>query len=311
MAELQELQIQAYQVPQIKAVNFEEIKAAISQKAELYASIQYDELSIKQAKADKADLNRYKKALNDERIKREKEYNAPFKEFKAQVDEIIAILEKPIAAIDEQVKAYEERQKKEKLAEVRKIFDGFNIPDFMEPDELFERFMSPNYLNVSTSAKQIKESLSEKFEDLERSLEFCKNMPVYSEEAIDTFKRTLKQGLTVNASLEEAQKTVNNLMRWDKEREEREQREKAISEAKAAEMKEEKIVPVTPVTKVKEESLIDVTIQAKITWEQKTQIEEFFKSIGVNGYINYSYDTPSFEKESDFEKEEEDPELMF
>ena len=109
-----QLKVNEVQLPAPLTFNYEELKQELIQKAESYASLVYTEDQIKVAKEDRANLNRLKKALNDERLKREKEYMAPFATFKAQITEIISIIDKPCAVIDQQVKAFEERQKAEK-----------------------------------------------------------------------------------------------------------------------------------------------------------------------------------------------------
>ena len=109
-----ELKVKDYQLPAEILFNFEELKAEIAEKVEVYSTTVDTDDQIKAAKADKANLNRLKKALNDERIRREREYMAPFTAFKNQVNEIIAIIDKPIAIIDKQVKEYDEAKKAEK-----------------------------------------------------------------------------------------------------------------------------------------------------------------------------------------------------
>ena len=118
-----ELQIEELKLPAEIAFNYEELKAELTEKVAHYEAMIYDDTQIKEAKADRANLNRLKKALNDERIKREKEYMAPFNEFKNKINEIIAIIDKPVAVIDKQVKAFEEEQKNKKAEEIQAWFD--------------------------------------------------------------------------------------------------------------------------------------------------------------------------------------------
>ncbi|WNV59438.1 DUF1351 domain-containing protein [Oscillospiraceae bacterium NTUH-002-81] len=72
-----ELRVEEYQLPQKISFNFEELKAELQEKTQHYETMVYTDDQIKEAKADRANLNRLKKALNDERIRREKEYLAP------------------------------------------------------------------------------------------------------------------------------------------------------------------------------------------------------------------------------------------
>ena len=69
-----ELQIKEFKQPETIQFNYEELKAELAEKVQTYELMVYTEDTMKEAKADRASLNRLKKALNDERIKREKEY---------------------------------------------------------------------------------------------------------------------------------------------------------------------------------------------------------------------------------------------
>lgn len=75
-------------IPEKIAFNYEELKQELLDKVTMYETLVYTEEQIKSAKTDRANLNRMKKALNEERIKREKEYMQPFHAFKIQINEI-------------------------------------------------------------------------------------------------------------------------------------------------------------------------------------------------------------------------------
>ena len=84
-----ELKVNAVAIPEEFTFNYDELKTELLQKASVYETMVYTEDQIREAKADRANLNRLKKALNDERIRREKEYMEPFNKFKMQIAEII------------------------------------------------------------------------------------------------------------------------------------------------------------------------------------------------------------------------------
>ena len=107
-----ELRVNEVTIPEKISFNYEELKAELTEKVAFYETLVYTDDQVKDAKADRATLNKLKKTLNDERIRREKEYMQPFNEFKAQVNEIIGIIDKPIAVIDKQVKELKIRRKR-------------------------------------------------------------------------------------------------------------------------------------------------------------------------------------------------------
>lgn len=66
-----ELKVNEVSIPEKIEFNYEQLKAELTEKVSLYETMVYTDDQIKQAKADKANLNKLKKALNDERIRRE------------------------------------------------------------------------------------------------------------------------------------------------------------------------------------------------------------------------------------------------
>ena len=95
-----ELRVNEVQLPEKIEFNYEELKQELEQKVKYYSTLVYTDEQIGDAKADRSDLNKLKKALNDERIRREREYMQPFHEFKMRINEIIEIIDRPVTLID-------------------------------------------------------------------------------------------------------------------------------------------------------------------------------------------------------------------
>lgn len=178
-----ELKVNAVAIPEAITFNYEELKAELLQKVSAYETMVYGEDQIKEAKADRANLNRLKKALNDERIKREKEYMQPFNQFKAQISEIISIIDKPVAVIDKQVKEYEEHQKAEKMDQIDSFFceqwNSRNLPAAVDIDKI----MDYKWLNSSVSMKSIQEAIIAKLDQIEKDLAVVRGLPSFAFEA--------------------------------------------------------------------------------------------------------------------------------
>ena len=183
-----ELRVNDYNLPDTISFNFDELKTGISAKAEQYAHIVYTDDNIKAAKEDRADLNRLKKALNDERIRRQKEYLAPFDAFKKQIDEIITIIDKPVQAIDIQIKQFEQIKQDEKRAAIEDMFKNMFFPEFVKLDE---KIFDPKWLNATCSMKSIEESLLKTKEDIISNVQTLAGLPSYSHEAVIYYQRTL------------------------------------------------------------------------------------------------------------------------
>lgn len=184
-----EIRVETIQLPERIGFNYEELKQELETKVSMYETIVYTDDQIKEAKADKANLNKLKKALNDERIRREKEYMQPFNDFKAKVNEIISIIDKPVAVIDKQVKEYEEKQKQDKYREIHDFFITRELPDDMPG--LFEKIFSEKWLNASVSMKSIREEITSRLEQIEMDIKILADLPEYGFEAMEAYKNTL------------------------------------------------------------------------------------------------------------------------
>ena len=191
-----EIRVDAIQLPERIGFNYEELKKELTEKVSMYETMIYTDDQIKEAKADKANLNKLKKALNDERIRREKEYMQPFNDFKAKVNEIISIIDKPVAVIDKQVKEYEEKQKQDKYREIHDFFITRELPDDMPG--LFEKIFSEKWLNASVSMKSIREEINARLEQIEMDIKILADLPEYGFEAMEVYKTTLDVRTALN-----------------------------------------------------------------------------------------------------------------
>lgn len=204
-----ELHVQEYNLPEAINFNFEELKTAITEKSEQYAKIVYTDDNIKAAKEDRADLNRLKKALNDERIRRQKEYMKPFDNFKAKIDEIIGIIDKPVLAIDKQIKEYEAIKQDEKKANIEEMFKNMLFPEWMTVDQIWNQ----KWLNASTSMTAIESELLSFKNEVIRNCQTLATLPMHSHEAVITYHKTLDMAQALDKvheliELEEAKKKM-------------------------------------------------------------------------------------------------------
>ena len=178
-----ELKITELQRPGKISFNYEDLKQELAEKVKEYGSLVYSEAQIREAKADRANLNRLKKALNDERIRQEREYMKPFDEFKAQVRELCGIVDNASAAIDNQVKAFEESQKQKKAEEIKAYWDSKEAPDWI-------RTNNPKWLNASYSMKAIAAGIDGLLLSCQKDLDTLDSMGVCFE-AIQKYQATL------------------------------------------------------------------------------------------------------------------------
>lgn len=193
-----ELRIEPYSTPEKIIFNYEELKVMLLEKAEHYASIVYNEDQIKDAKADRANLNRLKKALNDERLRREKEYMESFNVFKAQINEIIGIIDKPASIIDGQVKAFEEQQKAIKFNEIEAHWHKLLRDERIPVGIAFHHLYDEKWLNASVKMSAIEKAFEEKLSKIESDLSVIEDLPYFVFEATETYYSTLDLGKAIS-----------------------------------------------------------------------------------------------------------------
>ena len=195
-----ELKIQA---PKTKPVvwNYEELKSDLTTALKDYESRVYTEDTIAEAKEDRAKLNKLKKAINDERIAREKEYMHPFNEFKSQAKELCDMIDTASSDIGEQLEAFEQKRLDEKTSHIQTLFNDI-ASNYDLPFITLEKVMNDKWLNKATSDKAIIEEITERFEKAIKDLEVIRKMPSYSFEAEESYKTCLD----LNQALEEGDK---------------------------------------------------------------------------------------------------------
>lgn len=182
-----ELKINEIMIPERIDFNFEELKEELFQQVEKYRNLVYTDEQMKLCKTDKANLNRLKKALNEERIRRKKEYLKPFEEFEAKVNEIIKIIDEPLTLIDKQVKEFEEKRKADKRIEIGAFWETTEHPEWLTLARIFDE----RWLNASYSMRQIKDDINGWINRINSEMETLEQLDSFSFEAIDVYKRSL------------------------------------------------------------------------------------------------------------------------
>ena len=170
--------------------NYEELKADLTTALADYENRVYTEDTIDEAKADKAKLNKLKKAINDERIAREKEYMQPFNEFKAQAKELCEMIDTASSGIGEQIDSFEEKRIAEKMEKIRTMFTEIST---LYPINFItlEMILNDKWLNKGTSDKAIAKEITDVFEKAVKDLEVIHKMPRYAFEAEEAYKTCL------------------------------------------------------------------------------------------------------------------------
>lgn len=257
--------------------NYDELKAEITEKAKVYETLVYTEENVKDAKEDRAKLNKLKTALNDERKKREKEYMAPFADFKAKIDEIIGIIDKPVKIIDAQVKDFENAEKDKKKAEIENIWETENHPEWMRLDQIW----NDRWLNKTYQLEAIKTDMHNATAKAEKEIQVINGLPEFSFEAMMAYKENLDLTIAVAT----AQKLANVKKAKEEAEARRAEEAKKAEEAKPAPQPEPTPeptpVPTPELQKAVEPEASWIRFQARLTVPQALALKAFFETNGI------------------------------
>lgn len=186
-----EMKIVPYKAAEAPQFNYAELKAGLREQLAKYETAIYTDDQIRDAKADKAALNKLRKAMNDERIRMEREYMQPFAEFKGKVNELIAMVDKPVRLIDEQVRDFEERRREEKRKRIEESWKGLLQADKVPAGVEFRRIFDEKWLNASVSMKLIGDEMAAKMDKIVEELAVIRALPEYAYEAEQMYLGTL------------------------------------------------------------------------------------------------------------------------
>lgn len=220
-----QLEVKEYQLPAEIQFNFDEIKEEISEKLQKFENLVYTDEQIKEAKADRSSLNKLKKALQDEKIRRKKEYLKPFEDFENKINEIIKLIDAPVGLIDKQVKEFEEKKKADKRIEIGAFWETTEHPEWMTLARIFDE----RWLNATYTMKQIQADINGWINRINSEMETLEQLDSFSFEAIDVYKRSLdiNQAIAEGKRLSDIQKRKEEALK----RTEEEARRKAEIEA--------------------------------------------------------------------------------
>ena len=285
-----ELKMNEYQLPEKISFNYEELKQELMNKVEMYTNLVYTDEQIGDAKKDKANLNKLKKALNDERIRLQKEYVEPFNVFKGQIDEIISIIDKPVLLIDKQVKEYEEKQKADKKAEIEELFGTIGFQDFVTLQMVWDE----KWLNATTTMKKIEEAMKSEMCRIGNDIFTLQSLPEFGFEATEIYKKTLD----LNKAIAEAQKMAEIAKQNAAHEAEMKARaeEQARLAAEAEAKKQEETVPENPAESLDNPPVPDavaieggydapakqwISFSALLSTEDALALKDFFNSRNI------------------------------
>ena len=246
--------------------NIEQLKSELAPKLEYYNNLVVTEDSIKDAKSDKAKLNKLKTAVEDRRKDIKKQVMGLYEPLEKQCKELTALIDAPILAIDKQIKNFDQIKKQEKFNEITKFFEQINCLDFVKLEDV----LSPKWGNATVKIDKLKTEVSEgvqkitdDYSEIKRLYETSPMLTAIKQKFEETKDKA--QTLAYAAILEKQQQ--------------REKEQQGVKVTKSAAIPED--AKTTEPIEQTIESLVSGTFRVTCTKHQLIDLRDYMKNTGI------------------------------
>lgn len=256
-------------LPKKIGFNVEEIKPWIEKSISKYQGMVVTADSIKEAKDDRAKLNKLRNSIEDERKRIKREWNKPYTAFEKEVKSLVSLIDKPIENIDRQLKTYEEHRKQEKRETIQGLFDE-HVSELKELINL-DQIANPKWLNASYNIGAIENEIVAALDDIRSNRLLIPDIcPGYEDYAMDYYLKTLD----ISATKTEYERYKAAQEKIAAERKAREAaKQKALEKKTHTEEKSKEASNMQPVPKAQREAKA-ATIQVDFrVWATKAQLQ--------------------------------------
>lgn len=269
--------------------NIQYLRKELKDQLEYYEGIIVTPDTIKNAKSDKAALNKLKTAIDNQRKAVKKDVMALYEPLEAECKELLGMIDRPIEAIDRQLKAFDEQKKAEKYAALVEFFEKINCNGFVKLDDV----LNPKWGNSTVKLDTLKQEVAAEVERI--SFEHTEIKRLYAGHALlpailERFEQTRDKGAALAYAAE--------IERKEQQRKAAEEAQKKAWESTEPPMPtkfmppEPEPIPVEKSFTPPEETVIHTTVQPEPmitgtfrvtgTRTQIIALREFLKTSNIN-----------------------------
>ena len=181
--------------------NKDEVQKNLDELLAAYTGRVYTPEAVKDAKADRAAVNKWEKQLGDALRAAKKLYTEPLDEFSQSIKAMQAQCKQVSGAIDRQVKAVEQAQREEKSSTLRLVYrDCIGELEELIP---FEQLLDEHWLNKTFDLSQAEKDLRLKVETCRSDLQLIRDT---CGEDVEPCTTEYLRNLRVNEALHEHQR---------------------------------------------------------------------------------------------------------
>ena len=190
--------------------NMSEVKEYALKTKEYYETLVYNDEQIKEAKDERASINKAVKKVADYRKDTVEKFNKPLEKFVKTAKETESILKEASNCIDVQIKKYEEEEKQAKKKECKELFDNL-VGDLSELIS-FEKVFDNRWLNKTTKMTEVEQDIKNVIEKVNTGLQAIKGLnSEFETELINTFLQDydLSKAIMKNTQLKEQKERLS------------------------------------------------------------------------------------------------------
>lgn len=136
--------------------NIQYLRKELKDQLDYYEGIIVTPDTMKSAKADKANLNKLKTAIDNQRKEVKKQVLGLYEPLETECKELLGMIDRPIEAIDKQLKAFDEQKKAEKYAALVEFFGQISPPPFVKLEDV----LNPKWANATVKLETLKSEMS-------------------------------------------------------------------------------------------------------------------------------------------------------
>lgn len=207
--------------------NIQYLRQELAARLDYYKGVIVTEDTIKDAKADRANLNKLKAAIDDQRKEVKRQTMALYEPLEKECKELLAMIDEPIVVIDSQLKAFDEQKKAAKYQALTEFFAKVNTLDFVK----IENVLNPKWANATAKLDALKDEMSGNIQRIVN--DYAEIKKLYADSTMLTailqrFEQTRDKGVALAYAAEIERRERAEQERREREAAERAEREKQI-----------------------------------------------------------------------------------
>jgi uncharacterized membrane protein YccC len=221
--------------------NIQYLRQELAARLDYYKGVIVTEDTIKDAKADRANLNKLKSAIDDQRKEVKRQTMALYEPLEKECKELLSMIDEPIGVIDSQLKAFDEQKKAAKYQALTEFFAKVNTLNFVK----IEHVLNPKWGNATSKLDALKDEMSGNIQRIVDDYADIKKL--YADSTMLTailqrFEQTRDKGAALAYAAEIERREKAEQERREREAAEKARREQEQREAEQIQRQPEEVV---------------------------------------------------------------------